>query len=397
MVEVRPFDEVHAEAVFQMRVRTFSAAASGTWDPDEVYIPDERRLVALDGDRVVGHLGVWAFAQAYGGRAVPMGGVGAVIVEPTSRGRGVATALLASGLDLMREQGDVISTLYPATVVPYRRAGWEMAGQRHWRRMPTRSLLDLPRPADPPSLRPWVEGDLDEVVALYDTTALEEAGGLCHAERWLRRHLTPDDDEPEAVTVAERDGRITGLVQSARVAATAPHSSHDLVVPRFVAADHDTALALWRHVGTGWSVARLARLVVAPGEPLLLDLPEQDLDHDRAPDVWMSRLVDVAGAVAARGYRDGPRISVPLHIEDPMVGANCGAAVLEVEDGIGTLTPGGSGRVRVDIGTLAPLFTGHLTAAALARVGRLPGATDDDIRALRTAFDGPAPFLRDYF
>ncbi len=397
MVEVLPFDASHAEQVFQMRVRTFSSAASGTYDPDEVYIPDERRLVAVDGDRVVGHLGVWSFAQGYGGRPVPMGGVGAVIVESTHRGRGVATAMLAAGLDLMRAQGDVISTLYPATVVPYRRAGWEMAGQRHWRRLPTRSLLDLPRPADPPSLRPYVVDDLDEVVALQDAAALEEAGGLCHAERWLRRLLTPQDDEPEAVTVAERDGQITGIVQTIRASATAPHSSHDLVVPRFVAADHDTALALWRHVGTGWSVARLAKVVVAPGEPLLLDLPEQDLDHDRAPDVWMSRLVDVAGAIQARGYRDGPRIEVPLHIEDPMVGANSGAAVLEVVDGIGTLTPGGSGRVRVDVGTLAPLFTGHLTASVLARVGRLQGATAADVAALRMAFDGPAPFLRDYF
>lgn len=397
MVEVRPFDEADAEAVFQMRVRTFSSSASGTWDPDEVYIPDDRRIVAVDRGQVVGHLGVWSFAQAYGGRAVPMGGVGAVIVEPTARGRGLATAMLAAGVELMREHGDAISTLYPATVTPYRRAGWEIAGRRIWRRLPTRSLLDLPRPVDPPVLRTFVADDLAEAVALQDTAALEEAGGLCHAERWLRRHLMPDDDEPEAVTVAERHGRMVGLVQTIRVAATAPHSSHDLVVPRFVASDHDTAMALWRHVGTGWSVARLARIVVAPGEPLLLDLPEADLDHDRAPDVWMSRLVDIPGAVAARGYHPGARISVPLHVEDPLVPANSGDVVLEVQDGVGAATPGGSGRVRVDVGTLAPLFTGHLSAAALARAGRLDGATDADVTALRAAFDGPAPFLRDYF
>src|SRR4051812_20688747 len=104
----------------------------------------DRMLGAYDGDRLVGRLVVLPFGQFFGGRPVPMGGIAAVVVAADQRGRGVGRALLDAALAHMREHGEVISALGPATVTIYRNAGWELAGDQHVYSVPTRDLAGLP-------------------------------------------------------------------------------------------------------------------------------------------------------------------------------------------------------------------------------------------------------------
>lgn len=111
----------------------------------------------------------------------------------------------------------------------------------------------------------------------------------------------------------------------------------------------------------------------------------------------MTRLVDAPGAVAARGFPPGLEVTVPIRIHDRRLPANDGAFVLEVQGGRGALTAGGDGRVEVDVHDLAALYTGFTSARVLARRGALAGATDADVDALAWAFDGPIPWMREYF
>jgi GNAT superfamily N-acetyltransferase len=114
-MQIRPLRPQDAEQAFALRVAAFSTAAHVEYDGSEIYIPDEHRLVAVDGNRVVGHLGIWPFHQAFMGCLVPMGGVAGVVVAHDRRGSGVASKLLAAGLEHMRDAGLAISSLYPST------------------------------------------------------------------------------------------------------------------------------------------------------------------------------------------------------------------------------------------------------------------------------------------
>lgn len=135
----------------------------------------------------------------------------------------------------------------------------------------------------------------------------------------------------------------------------------------------------------------------APDDPLLVLLREHDTRPAGREWRWMTRLVDAAGAVAARGYPDGLRATVELDLADAAAPWNAGRWVLEVDRGQGTLTAGGSGRVQVTAGTLASLYTGYANPLTLARLGLLGGARPADLEALAAIFGGPAPWMPDFF
>jgi predicted acetyltransferase len=395
-MQIRPLQPHDAEQAFALRVAAFSSAAHVDYDGSEIYIPDEHRLVAVDGDRVVGHLGIWPFHQAFMGCPVPMGGVAGVVVAHDRRGSGVASKLLAAALEHMHDAGLAISSLYPSTPMPYRRWGWEYAGVHIRRRIATRELLDVPVPTAEIALRPYTPSDLSALVAVHDGRTRTEAGGLVAGERWLHRALDPDPDEPEIAMVATRHGQVVGLVLAIKTSAQDDHSMFGLQVLRLFGIDLDTERALWRFIGHHHAVAAMTTFRSRPAEPLLFDLPYGLHLAGPASEHFMTRLVDAPAAIAARGW-PAVTATVELEIVDPRHRANSGRFVLEVQDRAAALTPGGSGRVRIDIGALSSLYTGFAGPAQLAHAGRLTGATDDDVAALTDAFSAPLPFIRDYF
>lgn len=395
-LEIGPIRPDEHEAAYQLRVRTFTGEQEGTYDPDALYIPDDRRVVArLDG-RLVGQLGVWPFGQVFGGREVPMGGVAGVTITPDQRGRGVASRLLAAGVAIMRDAGDVVSSLYPATVAPYRAWGWALAGSHDVRRLDTRVLTTVPAPRDDVHTRPAVEADLPACRDLARRVARQEPGGLVAPDRWYQRRLAAGDPaiDGDGLDVAIRDGEVVGFASWDRE--DRGGLGWHLDVGLVMGADADAERALWRQLGSWWTVAPTTGVVSWPTDPLVADLPELDTTIGMQ-EYWMTRLVDVAGAVAARGFPDGLQVTMPLQIHDRRLPANDGPFVLEVAGGTGALTPGGDGRVAVDVHDLAAMYTGFTPAAMLARRGGLAGATPEDVAALGWAFAGPTPWMREYF
>jgi predicted acetyltransferase len=136
-----------------------------------------------------------------------------------------------------------------------------------------------------------------------------------------------------------------------------------------------------------------------PG-PLLARLVRQ---ASRIPTLedwpWMVRILDVPGAVAARGWPAGLSLEVDLRVTPPSHGADdpvAGDWVLRIADGVGSATAGGSGAVELASTDLAALYSGHLDPSELVREGRLPGATPDVVSGLRAAFAG-TPSLPMFF
>lgn len=391
-MDIRPLAPGEAEQAFALRVHAFGDATHVPYDPDEIYAPDEHRLVAVEGDRVVGHLAVWPVRQAFLGRAVPMGAVSAFAVAHDQRGRGIGSRMLAAALDHMADAGLAISTLYPSTPVPYRRWGWEFAGEHVLRRVATRALLDVPEPAAPVTLRPYAPEDLDALVELRDRLTAAEPGALVGGRRWLARALQVASDEPDLAVVATRDERPSGLLLAEKTASDT--SIYGLHVREVFGEDREVERALLRCVAHHHTVADMTVLRSRPADPLLYELaaltrPDRDGEH------FMTRIVDVRAAIAARAW---PPVAarVALAIGDARRPANDGRFVLEVDDRVGALTPGGSGRATIDVGALASLYTGFATPAGLVRAGRLR-AGPDDVASLAAAFTSPAPAMRDSY
>jgi predicted acetyltransferase len=138
-------------------------------------------------------------------------------------------------------------------------------------------------------------------------------------------------------------------------------------------------------------------VVVSLGSPdPLLMLPREEPWEIEKLQRWMLRVVDVPAALAARGYRAGVEGQVHLDVRDEALPSNAGRYVLEVEKGRGSVRKGGKGSLRLDVATLAPLFTGYLTAEDLASYGRIEGAAKD-LALASLVFSGPVPWMSDGF
>ncbi len=389
------------------RLRPADIESAWELDRECFNAPDERRerfigftvpedfVGAFDGERLVAQSRALPFAQFFGGRSVSMGGLSAVATRPDHRGRGLAKRVVQGCLEIMRERGDAISTLFPATTDLYRQLGWEVAGTYviRWIAPPALASLAEPRGVRARRAEP---GDLAAIRRTYARLAaqvngfVDRPGSLWdfYASQWRDCRIF----------VAEGASGVEGYLVYRQVAGEYGElgGPFRLVVEDHAAATRDAQLALWRLLGS-WSTSVDRILYRGPAEdPLLLLLSQQEL-HVLAEVRWMTRMVDAAGAVEARGFPPGLDVEVPLELGDALLEANRGRFVLRVQKGRGRLEAGGDGRIRMDVQSFAPLYTGWAGTAMLARLGDLEGGSDAERAALDAAFAGPTPWMLDQF
>lgn len=364
----------------------FGSADRGPWIAS---LAHSHAVGARAGGRLVSFARVKPYAQWFGGRRVPMGGIADVAVAASHQRRGLARETVAATLPLLREHGLVVSTLFPATAPLYAGLGWAHAGDYTWLDVAAPALRAL-GPVDGVTLRPAVEADVPAILAAYT--------GLCRDTNGLLARDGPFFDlRPEtvlgvdSVLVAEGGNGVEGWTRADRRG-----QGHDVEVRAWdvVALTPATGRALWFALGAGSSTVRSVRAKAFADDVVpLLGEPAVTLhEHLR----WMLRLVSLPDAVAARGWPAGLRASVDLDVADEQLPDNAGRWRLTVEDGSATLARGGDGTVALGVGALSALYSGYADPRALRRAGLLSCA-DDTALDLLAATAGPRPRLLDYF
>jgi predicted acetyltransferase len=263
----------------------------------------------------------------------------------------------------MRERGEVVSPLGPATMWVYRKCGWEIAGDQSVRVVPT---VDLDRLSfGEYQERPAVERDHDAIRKVYINAALARPGMLARPAWMWDAHL--ESVPHRYVYVVERGGRLDGYVIYRQIKDRGP-SGYSLVLEDLAAESWEAESVLWRHLGAHQAQAREVRVQGLPLDALALHLPEQRIrviwDHR-----WMLRIVDAPRAIGARGYPLGLTVSVRGTGGGPTISAN----------------------------GLAALYSGYASARTLFASGLLTGASAEQIAALDAAFSGPRPAMNDDF
>jgi predicted acetyltransferase len=391
-IDIREPGPDEVDAVFAICSEAFTSPPNRR----ETWMASKRMedfLGAWTGEELLGTTEVMPCGQFFGGRSVPMAAVASVAVRPDQRGRGIAPRLLTRAVERMHEQGLVISTLHPATTRFYRGLGWEIGGGFGVRQVPTASLAALP-PGEPELLRSGGD-DLDAVRECYERVAPAINGALDRSDAGWRSIETELDRAHRYTYVYDVDGRVDGYVVYDQ-RQTSRQWGFAITVRELVAADARAAVTLWRHVGSHVAQVETVTVLALPLDELTLLLPEQVVELVGV-NHWMTRIVDAAGAIAARGYPAGVRGEVHLQVSDRLAPWNDGPFVLRVEDGEGKLSPGGTGDVHASIGALASLYTGWVSAHGLAAAGLLHHAAERELANLEAIFAGPRPYLFDNF
>ena len=385
-LELRDLASVDVDAAFAVRTRSFGKldhSLRSWWDSDQHELIASRRILGVfAGKQLVATAKARPYEQFWGGRPVPMSGVAGVVVAPEWRGRGVASLLMAGLAERGVELGDAVSALYPATVAPYRRGGWEVVGAQSRITIDTAHLRELG--SAQVRQRPGGKGDVD------------------HLRRLLaRRYGDSGASGPKLLTTDELEQALTDEEAFSYVAhdGFVLYEWHEgnLAVTCLVAESEGTARALWAVVGSGASIARKVHAYVGPDDPIHLLLPEEAA-HEVHQTRWMLRVLDLPRAVAARGYPASVSGAAEVVVTDPVLGANSGAWLLEVEGGDGSLTPSGGddGALRLGANGLGALYAGT-PVRTLRTAGLASGGSADGDSFLDAALSGTAPYLLEYF
>ena len=375
---------------------------------------DREIRLARRGGASAGTAALIPMAQWFGGRPVPAAGIAAVTVDEAERRRGIADALLRSLMAEARARGHAFALLYAATLPLYRRLGFARAGvSSDYQLSGDRTLAPLAdaKRREPLRLRPLPSRDPAPLAALR-----RRQGRLCNGllERppllWANL-LSPADDGPSETMPAETLLPETLLIEGedgpeGYLAFHPPLGGRLRVADICLLSGGAARQALSFLAG----YAGRAETVLWPGgpdDPLIHLAPEVEVDIDDW-DLWLGRVLDVPAALAARGYPSvsaprpvAPALRLDIEVEDTLFAANHGRWRLTVEDGRGTVeaAPAPSPAVpalRLPVAALAPLYTGHLGAAALGAMGLIEG--DDAALALAgRLFAGSAPWLADRF
>jgi predicted acetyltransferase len=350
-------------------------------------------VVRCDG-RVVAATALAPMGQWYGGARVPMIGINGVGVAPDQRGTGVGSAMMRAVLEAVRASGAPLTALYPATLRFYQRAGYERAGYRWTYELPI-AAIDI-KDDTTLDLMPVAEGDYQEIYHAYERRARGAAGNLDRPSWMWKFRLEPKDKRPLRF-LAQRDGQTEGYVVYTQGSRFEPLSILDVCV---------LTPAAGRRLLTLFAGYRsmIERLVWngGPADPLLYLLRENLIAgmHGKAtvkhPHEWMLRIVDVAGALEARGYPAGINLKLHLDVRDDVLPTNNRRFVLEVADGRASVREGGQGNIQLGVRELAMLYTGFMAPVELRAIGAISG-TDADLALAGALFGGPRPWIADMF
>jgi predicted acetyltransferase len=352
-----------------------------------------RRFIRVDG-QVVGGLSFTPTGQWFGGRRVPTAAIGAVVISPEYRSYGLGSLLIADLLRQCRDHGLALSTLYPASQGVYRKAGYENAGVNVGFRVPIAAFTQARRDPDL-TVRRVTDADQPALRELQVWSAQRNPGNLDRPEQFWRWKLESKDTAIEKFLVVRGDEPTGYVIFHHRRAGSRPRNTsiHDLV-----AKDRSTARTIIALIGAHAGNVETVSWAGGPTDPLFLDLLNPG-NPEQAPDeytIWMSRIVDLPGALTARGYAPHVSTELQLEMDDHLVVENSGRWRVIINDGAATVERGGEGRIKVTPRGLVPVYTGYQSPFAVRDSGLLE-APDEDLAAMAGVFAGPVPWLSDSF
>ncbi|HEY0636363.1 MAG TPA: GNAT family N-acetyltransferase [Pseudonocardiaceae bacterium] len=384
MTSIRAFDRAtDGDIAWRLRAIAFG----GPRQPEPGWTDaDWQGWVGTDDDGTVrAFCRAYPMRQFWGGVAVPVAGLASVAVDPSARGRGFASAMLDRVLADVRDAGQPLSILYPSVPALYRGRGWEHAGVCESVEVPTLALRAVPRTDVP--VRPATDADLPAIRACYLRLAAEVDGLLDRSAAPFDMAGHTGADMATVVDGADGEDGADGL----RGYLVAWRGQRGLVVEDLVAHDTEAARALLTAAASWAGALHEVRLRLLEPRPLMAAA----LTSEISSELWMLRVVDLAAAVAARGWpraallREG--LAVDLDVVDEHAPWNAGPHRLVVTGSGVEVAAGGAGTVRITARGLAAWYAGAADTATLRRAGLLSGPPADAAPLdLLTGAAGPA-------
>lgn len=356
--------------------------------------PGLLRWAVFDGDTLVAKANDREYESMIGGRRVATAGVAGVAVAPEYRGTGQARNVMTHLLAKARERGAVISTLFRTAPALYRSLGFEQVANLVDAQFPVSALRGMR--ALTTTLRRARPDDAPAMHHVYATIAASGSGLLSRDGRSFPQYDSDLMEAVDGVTLAvDRSGEVVGYVSWNRGSGYGAHAA--LSVTELLAVTADGYRALLSAIGSFGAVTPTVRIRSSGDDPIHWLIPGAGWAVTEVSP-YMLRVVDLAGAMAARGWPASAVADVRLRLDDLACPWNTGYHRLRVGDGIGRVETADAGPATVIAPNgLAVLYAGGVSVSALRRAGLLSDGSAETDAALDAVFAGPRPAILDFF
>jgi len=387
------YEPIPSSGALPDETRIISQAFSSPLEGAEHWIEFSGRELfrrVSDGDRVVGTILLTPMGIYFGGQSVPMMGIAGVAIDPAVRGHGVARWMLEQALQETRDRGVPLAGLYSALHPLYRRVGFEHAGSHCGVSVPLHLL-----PSSSRRFEAFEEADMDAVKACYHAWASPNDGHLDRGPYCWNRVKNVRGQEMNGYVSRNDAGEVDAYIFCRQKSISDVEEKHVLNIKDFGASSREGLDGLMGFIRGFSSIADRANWTGGMTHPILTALGDRRYSVE-LKDHWMLRVVDVPGALVARGVRGPDAPAVHVLLEDEVLGDHAVPWVLAVEDGKLTARPGGEGRLRVHVRAVASLYAGFMSTSQLASLGLVEGEPAD-MAAMDRIFPVGNPTMVDMF
>lgn len=389
MIEVRRLRDDEKELALAVASQAFAQGARHTPWADDPNQPQAAAYGVFDERGFQAQAVVLSFRAHMGPEIVlPLGGIAGVACKPAARGRGYARAALLAALRHMRDEGQVVSTLYPFSWRYYQRMGWEWTGINRRYAAPTRIFEPT---ADTGRCREASREDWPQIKEAYRRFAGGYRGLLDRdekqwngilddtPERWTYTFVYEGDEGIEAyLTYRGGSGGSTSLREFISLSARAQRALLGLIGRM----DMQTERVEW----------------TAPCDDLLWSaICHHDIEVRLFP-MTQARVVDVQGALSRWSPDERCSGRFIMRVADENADWNAGVWQVAFADGaVEIRRTDAEPQVSLHIRALSQAFFGTPTPDDLRRADHIGVSDERGFVAFRDCLSGPPMWTNDFF
>ncbi|MDB5077017.1 MAG: GCN5-related N-acetyltransferase [Chloroflexi bacterium] len=362
----------------------------------------DRSMAIFEHGHIVATNGASSYALTLPGlTTTPVAGVGWVSVYPTHRRRGLLRAMMARQLDDIQERGEPLALLFASESPIYGRFGYGIATDRIGYSIKLKNA-GFSTPVSYDGTVDFMDHSKARTVLppLYERARLLQPGAIDRNSNWWEYFF----DVPP-VDLTGKNARFYLVARSSsgeaegyavyRVMREWPDGqrSHTLALRELIAVNSGAYAALWQLLLS----LDLINILTTENSPIdepvrwLLADPRELEIRFRNDGAWV-RIVDVAGALAARRY--GAEGTLVLEIHDRFHPTTAGRFRLDGSpDGATCRRTGELADLVMHIEDLGTVYLGGNSFASLARAGRVQEETAAALRKADVMFaSSPLPW-----
>ena len=336
-------------------------------------------LCAFINGRMVSTFATIPFTVRLNGKAAKLGGVSGVGTLPEYRRRGFVRQITCRAFADMRDRGQFVTALWASQAAIYQRYSFALSTQNLGYTLDPQDIrFTVPHKPQGTYQRHGQEDGFPIIRQLYMDFIKTRTGYLHRAKAlWLNNALAGNAPEGPVHLVVYSDaqacaqGYLVYTVHSQKVPNAA--RPQEMVIRDFVWLTQDAYLSLWQFVTRHDLVGRVRYNTAPLDDPAAEFFEEPRLLYPRvAEGIWM-RIIDVAGALQARGYTTSGRLVLAIGGDD-IAEWNNSTFSLETDGNTTQVSrTTAAPNISLSIKALASLYSGFRNARTLANWGLLTG------------------------